>query len=451
MNFNFSNFIVKINVKKNNINFNSPLNLNNIETISGTGFFIYKNLIMTCYHVIKYSVYIEIVFQTINTYIAKIKYIFPDDDIAILEINNEETVNHQIMDFKILKIQPKASKYNVVYTVGFPLNNITIVINKGIISGFQNSYIQTDATLNPGNSGGPLVYFDKKYDKYKIIGVNVSKLVDAENTNFVVPSYRFLILLDKIFYYKFTNIIYKKPLLLFDYQKLKQLKNRKIIFKNYPELIKKKIGIMITQLNCNYYLNKYFKITDILLSINNNYIDYTGFIKCNFFPEKISIAQLGYWFTENDIFTFELLTYNNSTYIYKKVNLQLEIINRNLMDYYYLPQYPEYYINKNNLIFSIITKQHYDDITNLDLYFKQKINIISRYTNQQDLFTVYLVNLDNNIYKNDKLSDDFNEYPIGDIIVEINDQKFNNYTEYINIMKNDIYKIKTINNQIFYL
>ena len=147
---------------------------------------------------------------------------------------------------------------------------------------------------------------------------------------------------------------------------------------------------MITQLNHNYYLNKYFKITDILLSINNNCIDYNGLI-----------SQLGYWFTEKDILTFELLTYNDNSYKYKKINLQLQIINKNLIDYYYLPQYPEYYINKNNLIFSIITKQHYDDITNLNLTFKQTVNILSRYTNQKDLFTVYLVNLDNNIYKID--------------------------------------------------
>jgi len=465
MNFNFANYIVKINVKQNNIDFNSPLNLNNIETVSGTGFFIDKNLIITCYHVIKYSLNIEIVYKTINTYLAKVKYIFPDDDIAVLEIDNEHVLNHQIMDLKILKNPPKASKNNIVYTVGFPLSNINIVVNKGIISGFQNSYIQTDATLNPGNSGGPLVYFNKKQNKYKIIGVNVSKQVGAENTNFVVPTYRFLILLNKIYnfnnfnnfnHFKFTNIIYKKTFLLFDYQKLKQLTHREIIFKkNYPELIKKKIGIMITQLNHNYYLNKYFKITDILLSINNNCIDYNGFIKFNFFPEKILISQLGYWFTEKDILTVELLSYNDNSYKYKKINLQLQIINKNLIDYYYLPEYPEYYINKNNLIFSIITKQHYDDITNLNLTFKQTVNILSRYTNQKDLFTVYLVNLDNNIYKNnineDSLKKKFNEYPIGDIIIEINDYKFNNYAEYMNIMKNDIYKIKTINNHIFYL
>ena len=60
MNFNFANYIVKINVKQNNIDFNSPLNLNNIESVSGTGFFIDKNLIITCYHVIKYSLNIEI-------------------------------------------------------------------------------------------------------------------------------------------------------------------------------------------------------------------------------------------------------------------------------------------------------------------------------------------------------------------------------------------------------
>ena len=65
---------------------------------------------------------------------------------------------------------------------------------------------------------------------------------------------------------------------------------------------------------------------------------------------------------------------------------------------------------------------------------------------QQDLFTVYLSGLENKIYE-----EEFNEYPLGDIIIEINDKTFNNYNEFINILNNDIYKIKTINNDVFFI
>ena len=44
-------------------------------------------------------------------------------------------------------------------------------------------YIQFDAALNSGNSGGPLV--DKKGS---VIGINTASLRDAENINFAVGS-----------------------------------------------------------------------------------------------------------------------------------------------------------------------------------------------------------------------------------------------------------------------
>ena len=85
----FNNCVVKINVKKNDIDFNSPLNLNNIEEISGSGFFISNKLIVTCYHVIKYAINIEVLYKTTNIYNANIKHIFPDDDVAIIELTKE--------------------------------------------------------------------------------------------------------------------------------------------------------------------------------------------------------------------------------------------------------------------------------------------------------------------------------------------------------------------------
>ena len=45
----------------------------------------------------------------------------------------------------------------------------------------------------------------------------------------------------------------------------------------------------------------------------------------------------------------------------------------------------------------------------------------------------------------------FNNYPLGDIITRINGKKFTNYNEFLNIIKNDIKYIKTINNNIYYL
>jgi hypothetical protein len=45
--------------------------------------------------------------------------------------------------------------------------------------------------------------------------------------------------------------------------------------------------------------------------------------------------------------------------------------------------------------------------------------------------------------------DNFTKYPIGEIIIELNDKKFNNYDEFINICKEKIVKIKTSDNEIY--
>ena len=146
---NWENIVVKLNIKTNDIDFNSPLNIYSIYGSSGTGFFITSKFILTCYHVVKYAMNIEVTYKQTNSLSCKIKYIFPDDDLAILEL--DECVDDAILlDFKIIK---NKSEINEVYTIGFPLGSNNIISTKGIISGFQQSKIQTDAALNSGNSG----------------------------------------------------------------------------------------------------------------------------------------------------------------------------------------------------------------------------------------------------------------------------------------------------------
>ena len=81
----------------------------------------------------------------------------------------------------------------------------------------------------------------------------------------------------------------------------------------------------------------------------------------------------------------------------------------------------------------------------LNLQMSQIIQIFSRHLYQQDLMTVYLADLDiskiNNAVK----------YPIGEIIIEINDKIFNNYNEFIQVTKEPIKKIRTIQNDIYYV
>jgi serine protease Do len=77
-----------------------------------------------------------------------------------------------------------------VFAIGFPLG-LGLSVAKGIISAVAQKtphvagveYIQTDAAVNPGNSGGPLVTMDGE-----AIGMNTWGISNAEGLNFALPA-----------------------------------------------------------------------------------------------------------------------------------------------------------------------------------------------------------------------------------------------------------------------
>lgn len=76
-----------------------------------------------------------------------------------------------------------------VIAIGNPLG-LQFSVSEGIVSGVHrpgpsglNAYIQTDAALNPGNSGGPLIN-----KKGKVIGINNFKIGGGESLGFALES-----------------------------------------------------------------------------------------------------------------------------------------------------------------------------------------------------------------------------------------------------------------------
>jgi hypothetical protein len=380
---------------------------------------------------------IDILFKQTNSIHGKIKHIFPDDDLAIIEIDNPIN-DAEILEHKAINTRQSGD----VFTIGFPLSSTNIKITKGIISGYQESLIQTDATLNHGNSGGPLVIFDESDSKYKVIGVNVSKLKgDAEKTGYVVPIYRFQILNKYI--ESNSDIIIKKPCLLFDFQKLTQIKLRKELFKNKIGEFNDKIGIRVSSTNLNYYHSTSICINDILLAVNEKPIDYNGYVKFDFYPEKISIDDIGLWFVPGDKIKIQL--FYPSTLETNTVTFNLEIVKTNLLEFYNLPNSPKYFVENNSLILSVFTEQHFERIKDLELSIPKLVKLLERRLYHRDLFTVYLADIDFT------KSDNSINLPVGEIIDEINGIKIESYEQFITITKNPINKIKTIENDVYFI
>ncbi len=438
---NWDKIVVKLIVINKQTEFKQPLN--NFSTVesTGTGFFIDKKLILTCYHVVSNATNIDIIFKQTNNIHGRVKHIFPDDDLAVVEIDSE-IEHYEILPFKV--ISEKIT--DDVFTIGFPLNSTNVKITKGIISGYQESLIQTDATLNPGNSGGPLVFFDTTDQKYKVIGINVSKIRggDAERVGFVVPIHRFIVVQDKI---GSSDFVVRKSTILFDYQKMEQLLLRQALFTSPENLVfvNQQIGIRISLINDNpsYYLNQFIKPNDIIIEINQKPVDYNGTIKFDFFPGNIPIEDIGLWFSVGTIIKVKKIIPDTQQIIV--LDIQLEFFEGNFMDFFDFDGLKTFFIENNGLIFSVLTKQHIEKLKTLDLSLPQLVKLLNRNLGQKDVFTVYLANLD---YK--KLGV-FKKYPVGEIIVEINDKPIRNYTDFITVLKGNVCKIKTSDNDIYFV
>lgn len=103
-------------------------------------------------------------------------------DIALLKISG----NYNKLKFAD---SDKVQTGEKVIAIGNPLG-LQFSVSEGIISGVHReggnklkAYIQTDASLNPGNSGGPLIN-----KQGEVIGINNFKLGGAEGMGFALES-----------------------------------------------------------------------------------------------------------------------------------------------------------------------------------------------------------------------------------------------------------------------
>ncbi|MFV0520438.1 MAG: S1C family serine protease [Lachnospirales bacterium] len=119
----------------------------------------------------------------------------PDTDIAVIYVDKADLIENNI-DYKIIPIgdSDKLEQLDTVYVIGNAAgegktitSGIVSAVNKSLETenGSQVSAIQTDASVNPGNSGGAMVDQDGK-----LVGINFAKLVDStiEGMGFAIPS-----------------------------------------------------------------------------------------------------------------------------------------------------------------------------------------------------------------------------------------------------------------------
>lgn len=149
----------------------------------GSGFIVNsEGYIVTNYHVVENGGRIRVLTYDKRIILAEVIGFDKLRDLVLLKIEGE---------YEPLKLADSDNLQvgNKVIAIGNPLG-LSFSVTEGIISAIDregpngiSEYIQTDVSLNPGNSGGPLINV-----LGEVVGINNFKIGDAEALGFALES-----------------------------------------------------------------------------------------------------------------------------------------------------------------------------------------------------------------------------------------------------------------------
>jgi len=150
------------------------------DTDRGSGFFVTDTgVIATNRHVIAGQQTIHVVTKTLKRLTARVIYIDPDEDLALLKVHGSG------FPYLTLATLDAVRRGESVVAIGNPGGGMPDTITRGIMSGIGKSrlagrgtWIQTDAAINPGNSGGPLLDSEGR-----VVGITAVKIVGSGRAN----------------------------------------------------------------------------------------------------------------------------------------------------------------------------------------------------------------------------------------------------------------------------
>ena len=136
---------------------------------------------ITNFHVVANATAIEVRLQSGEQYsVTAVKAVDRNRDLVVLQMPGFR------LPFVSLADSDQVAPGDKLIVIGTPLGVLENTVTTGVVSGIRNldgnRFIQMDAAVSPGNSGGPVAN-----EHGEVIGVTVAKIIGGENLNLAIP------------------------------------------------------------------------------------------------------------------------------------------------------------------------------------------------------------------------------------------------------------------------
>lgn len=290
--------LVKVYASHQLFNYASPWQYGQSFNSTATGFIIDGNKIITNAHAVLNSKFLQIRKEgDSKKYKAIVKFVSEDYDLALIDVEDKSFFSGT----SSLKLGSLPEVQDNVTVYGYPLGGDKLSTTQGIVSRMEhNTYTltnkrfligQTDAAINSGNSGGPVI------SKNKVVGVAFAGLTSADNIGYFIPVNILYHFLDDIKDGNYEGA----PGLGLQWSKLESPSHRRML-----GLEKNSQGILIKKIFKGSPFEGALKINDVLLKLDNKPIEYDGTIEFRK-NEKTDFAYVNQQKKHGDTITYEIV------------------------------------------------------------------------------------------------------------------------------------------------